>query len=64
MSRNKKAITKELISRGFSEPIELFYWPNDGWYVQCNEMRHMHIGYNAADVLRQIKKGIFNRYLS
>jgi len=63
MSKNKRKIINEMKNRGFTGNIELFYWANDGWYCQCDQLSHIHIGYNIKDVMRQLKNGEHDRYL-
>lgn len=63
MSRNKNKIIEALKARGFTGNFELYYWNNDGWYCDCDQMKHDWIGFNTPDVLREIEKGKYDKWL-
>lgn len=66
MSRNKEKIIQALKKRGFTDneiSFKLFYWVKDGWYLHCDQVSHVCIGYNVADVIRQTENGTNDQFL-
>jgi hypothetical protein len=66
MSRNKNKIIEALKKRGFTgdeQPFELFYHPNDGWYLHCDQRLHVCIGYNVKHVIESTNAGENDQYL-
>lgn len=64
MSRSRCKIIEALKARGFTGNFELYYWNNDGWYCDCDQMMHGWIGYNINDVLIEINKGIYDKRIT
>lgn len=67
MSNKKIKIIEALKSRGFTGndvEFDLFYWANDGWYLHCDQVQHVCIGYNYNHVLESTLKGENDQYLN
>lgn len=64
MNHYRKQIVQALKDRGFTGEIQLYYWHNDGWYCDCNELCHTWIGQHKRHAIEQINKGIFDNYLN
>lgn len=67
MSKNKLKIIEALKKRGFTDleqPFELYYHPNDGWYLHCDQRLHVCIGYNTKHVIRATNTGENDNYLN
>lgn len=63
MSKLKNKINKALTNRGFTGEIELFFWANDGWYCNCDQLKHEWLGQHYKHSIEQIKEGLFDKYL-
>ncbi len=46
-------ITNRLLEMGF-ENITLYFWAKDGWYLHCDDFKHVWIGQNYKHVLHQL----------
>ena len=64
MSVKRYKIILELRARGFTGEIELFFWPKDGWYAQCDQLKHDWLGQNWKHSIEQIKEGLFDNRLN
>jgi ribosomal protein S8 len=63
MSRYKNQIINVLKERGFTGDFQLYYWNNDGWYCDCDQLCFQWIGQNVLDAIHEIKKGYLDKYL-
>ena len=64
MSKYRNQIIKALKEKGFTGEFHLYYWNNDGWYCDCDQLCHAWIGQHVLDAIKQIKDGYLNKYLS
>ncbi len=55
-SANRIKISKALVLIGFKPPFEFYFWHNDGWYVDSEELDHHWIGQNSGHALERLKK--------
>lgn len=60
---NRNYIKKALQDRGFTGTIDLYFWNNDGWYCDCDQMLHDWIGQNAKHAIQKIKRGDFDDWI-
>lgn len=63
MSRNRQMIISALKTRGFTGEFELFFWHQDGWYCNCDQMLHDWIGQNVKHVLKEIESGKYDSWI-
>lgn len=61
MTYDRKKICKALRDRGFTGNIELFFWHNDGWYCNCDQLMHDWLGQHSNHAVQQIKEGMLDQ---